>query len=149
MLLDALSINLSFGRFRMGGSHQSTCPPPSSSATPRSKSPATGAAGFRALAQNPIRSHEVTSRGEVDFHDDKEGVKCAVDSAAFFTAYSGWRSKMSEELTLAGNDGSGGHSSVTFLPYVDDGGDMQVAMSVRKASVGQTVLDLDILAHFS
>lgn len=150
MLLDTLSINLVLGRFRMGGSHQSTCPPPSSKSTSAralGKSPAT-AAGLEA-AQNPIRSHEVTARGEVDFHDDGAGVKCAVDSAAFFSAYSDWRSKMSEELTLAGNDGSGGHSSVTFLPYVDDQGRMQVAQIVKKASIGQSITDLDKLAHFS
>jgi len=126
----------------MGGSNQATCPPASSSSKSRSKTPAK-------TAQNPIRFHEVTSRGEVDFHDDKAGLKCSIDSASFFTAYSDWRQFMSDELTLVGNDGHGGHTSVTFLPYADDAGELQVSMLVAKSKMGQTVQDLDKLAHFS
>lgn len=125
----------------MGGSNQSTCPPPTKS--PKNKGKTTPIKG------SIIRSHEVTSRGEVDFHDDMAGMKCAVDSAAFFDAYNKWRPKMSDDLTLAGNDGKGGHSSVTLVPYMDDQGEMQVAMAIKKASVGQTICDLDKLAHFS
>lgn len=126
----------------MGGSNQSTCPPPAKPAKSKSKSSIP-------IGGNPIRSHEVTSRGEVDFHDDTAGMKCAVDSAAFFDAYNKWRPKMSDDLTLAGNDGKGGHSSVTLVPFMDDQGSMQVNMTVKKASVGQTICALDKLAHFS
>ncbi len=122
-------------RSRMGGSNQSTCPPPVTAAKSKGKS-------------NPIRSHEVTSRGEVDFHDDLAGVKCCVDSATFFDEYHKWRPKMTDDLTLSGNDGSGGHASVTLVPYVDNQGELQVTMTVTKASMGQTISDLDILAHF-
>lgn len=127
----------------MGGSNQSTCPPPSTTAKKKEKSKSANFLGW-----NPIRSHEVTQRGEVDFHDDTAGVKCAIDSAAFFSAYNSWRLNMAEDLILAGNDGMGGRSSVTLVPYVDDQGELQVSMTVRKVSVGQTVLDLDKLAHF-
>ena len=129
----------------MGGSNQSTCPV-ATPAKSRSKAVPVG---------NPIRSHEDTSRGEVDFHDDKAGFKCTVDSAAFFSAYTPWRSKMSEELTLAGQlvktgkKKPSGHALVTFVPYMDDNGELQVSMSVKKAAMGQTGLDLDKLAHFS
>ncbi len=129
----------------MGGSNQTTCPPASSTARPKSKSSKTPIGA----ASNPIRSHEVPARGEVDFHDDQAGLKCAVDSAAFFDAYNKWRPRMTDEMILAGNDGSGGHATVTFLPYVDDGGDVQVSMVVAKAQMGKTVLDLDQLAHFT
>ena len=125
----------------MGGSNQATCPPSSAKpvkATKTSLKPA-----------NPVRYHEVTPRGEVDFHEDGAGIKCAVNSAVFFSAYNSWRSKMSEELVLVGNDGSGGHASVTFIPYVDDQGKMQVSMNVKKATMGSSVLDLDKLAHYS
>lgn len=126
----------------MGGSNQSTCPPLAKpTANPKQK-----AAGS---LSNPIRSHEVTSRGEVDFHDDTAGMKCSVDSAAFFSAYSSWRPNMVDDLILAGHDGKDGHTVVALMPYVDDQGDMQIAMSVQKASVGQTIHDLDKLAHFS
>ncbi len=130
----------------MGGSNQSTCTPP-----PQSAKSVKGARAAVPLAAsgNPVRYHEVTSRGEVDFHDDKAGVKCAVNSAAFFSAYNPWRSKMSEDLVLAGDDGSGGRASVTFMPYVDNLGEMQVAMTVKKATMGHSVLDLDKLAHYS
>lgn len=125
----------------MGGSHQSTCPPPS-------KSSVKSLLVINPGSLNPIRSHEVTSRGEVDFHDDQAGLKCAVDSAGFFSAYDKWRPLMEDELILAGNDGSGGRSCVTLIPYVDDQGRMQVAMSVKKTTVGATLTDLDTLAHF-
>lgn len=126
----------------MGGSNQATCPPASSSSKSRSKTPAK-------TAQNPIRFHEVTSRGECDFHDDRAGLKCAIDSATFFTAYNKWRPCMSDELTLVGNDGHGGHSSVTLLPYTDGAGELQVSMLVTKSKMGQSVLDLDKLATYS
>lgn len=137
----------SLRRFRMGGSNQATCPPAPSSAKPRKTSKSTPTSIGTAL--NPIRFHEVPSRGEVDFHDDKAGLKCAIDSAAFFDTYGKWRPSMTDDLTLGGNDGSGGHSSVTFLPYVDDQGTMQVSMIVAEAEMGKTVLDLDTLAHYS
>lgn len=126
----------------MGGSNQSTCPPPANPAKSKAKT-ATPTKG------NAIRSHEVSSRGEVDFHDDTAGTKCSVDSAAFFDAYDKWRPKMTDDLTLSGNDGKGGHASVTFMPYMDDGGSMQVAMTIKRAPIGQTISDLDKLAHFS
>lgn len=134
----------------MGGQNQATCPPSGSSQSAQSRLASKGAKGVKTpvVASNPIRFHEATGRGEVDFHDDVAGLKCAVDSASFFSAYNRWRSTMSEELILAGNDGSGGHASVTFLPYVDDVGELQVSMVVAKAKIGQTVVDLDILAHF-
>ncbi len=72
-----------------------------------------------------------------------------MESTAFFSAYNPWRAEMSQELVLAGNDGSGGHASVTLTPYVDDKGDMQVSMAVKKATMGSSVLDLDKLAHYS
>ena len=141
----------------MGGTNQSTCPPAtfSNSITrwPRGnnmKSP-----GPIGAALNPIRFHEDPSRGEVDFHDDHAGFKCAVDSAAFFSAYTPWRSRMSEEMTLSGQliktgeNKPSGHASVTFLPYVDDAGELQVGMIVAEAKMGKTILDLDKLAHFS
>ncbi len=132
----------------MGGSNQSTCPPP---ATQPTGNPIKQKAKRRAAGKpiNPIRSHEVTSRGEVDFHDDTASIKCCVDSAAFFDQYNKWRPRMSEDLILAGNDGKGGHASVILVPYVDDKGEMQVAMTVKEASIGQTICDLDMLAHFS
>lgn len=132
----------------MGGSNQGTCPPTTPTKSSRKNKPSKTPTG----AVNPVRFHEVTSRGEVDFHDDNAGLKCSVDSAAFFSAYNAWRPQIwaaMDELTLAGNDGSGGHSSVTFLPYVDDAGDLQVEMTVSEAKMGRTVLDLDKLAHFS
>jgi len=55
---------------------------------------------------------------------------------------------MMDELTFAGHDGSGGHAAVRLIPYVDDNGEMQVEMSVTKASMGQTVLDLDKMASY-
>ncbi|KKL27199.1 hypothetical protein LCGC14_2387600, partial [marine sediment metagenome] len=137
------------GDLVMGGTNQATCQPPKSrqTGTPAAKSKQVHSLLPRQA--NPVRFHEVTSRGEVDFHDDMAGMKCAMDSAAFFDAYNKWRPKMSDDLTLAGNDGKGGHSSVTLVPYMDDQGEMQVAMAIKKASVGQTICDLDKLAHFS
>ena len=130
----------------MGGANESTCPPVSGVSTP-SRGKSTVKAASKATS-NPVRYHEVTDRGEVDFHDDDAGVKCAIDSAVFFAAYSKWRPKMADELMLTGNDGSDGHASVTFMPYVDNAGEMQVGMVVAEAKMGQTILDLDILAHF-
>ena len=131
----------------MGGQNQATCPP--SSPAQRSKTPQTPKTPQKpAVDLNPIRFHEVTSRGEVDFHDDVAGLKCAVDSASFFSAYNKWRSTMSDGLILTGNDGDGGYASVTFLPYMDDCGELQVSMVVARTKIGQTVVDLDILAHF-
>ena len=133
----------------MGGSQQNTCSPAPSTATPRK-----GKSAVKPASSNPIRYHEVTSRGEVDFHDELAGFKCAVDSAAFFAAYTPWRSKMSEELTLSGQlvktgvKRASGHASVTFMPYVDDAGEMQVGMVVAETKIGQTVLDLDKLANY-
>ena len=133
----------------MGGSHQSTCPPAKSSVQSQSSSKAPIGA-----ASNPIRYHEVTDRGEVDFHDELAGFKCAVNSATFFAAYWPWRSKMSEDLTLGGQliktgeKKASGHASVTFMPHFDDQGQMQVSMVVNKTSMGQTILDLDKLAHY-
>lgn len=127
-------------RLRMGGANQGKSSPLSVSS---------GKSHSGGKTPDPVRFHEVTSRGEVDFHDDRAGLKCAVDSATFFSAYSGWRSKMTDEMTLTGNDGSGGHSSVTFLPHVDDAGELQVSMIVAKTKVGQSVSDLDRLAHYS
>ena len=124
----------------MGGTNQATCPPPAKTSKSRTAGNQT----------NPVRFHEVTSRGEIDFHDDKAGLKCAVDSATLFSAYNKWRNAgMAEDLILSGNDGSRGHASVTLIPYVDDQGKMQVSMTVAKAQIGKTVLDLDKLAHFS
>lgn len=137
------------GDLVMGGTNQATCQPPKSrqTGTPAAKSKQVHSLLPRQA--NPVRFHEVTSRGEVDFHDDKAGLKCAIDSASFFAAYDRWRPKMAEELTIVGNDGDKGHASVTFLPYVDDAGEMQVSMTVTKAKMGQTVVNLDKLAHFS
>ena len=131
----------------MGGQNQATCPP-SSSAQSEQQSRLSKTPKKPAVDSNPIRFHEAISRGEVDFHDDVAGLKCAVDSASFFSAYSKWRTQMADGLILSGHDGSGGHTSVTFLPYADDVGDLQVSMVVAKARIGQTVVDLDILAHF-
>ena len=133
----------------MGGSNQSTCPP-ATSPDRRVNPPKRPGSKFTSLS-NPIRFHEVTSRGEVDFHDDEAKIKCAVNSASFFDAYNEWRPKITDNLdnlVLSGNDGKGGHSAVTLIPYMDDQGAMQVAMTVQKASVGQTICDLDKLAHF-
>lgn len=130
----------------MGGSNQSTCPPPAKPAKSRGK---TAKVQPSPVKSNPIRSHEATSRGEVDFHDDLAGTKCSVDSAVFFDEYNKWRPKMTDDLTLSGNDGAGGHASVTLVPYMDDKGKLQVTMTVKKVAMGQTVLDLDKLAHFS
>jgi len=134
----------------MGGANQATCPPPARpyvpTGNPLKQKCKAKAAGHQV---DPIRFHEDTSRGEIDFHDDNAGFKCAVDSALFFDAYNKWRQKMSEDLILLGNDGAGGHSSVAFVPYADDKGQMQVSMVVTKAQMGQTIMDLDKLAHFS
>lgn len=132
----------------MGGANQSTCPPATPAASSRKPQTSKTPIGAGA-ALNPVRFHEVTQRGEVDFHDDNAGLKCAVNSAAFFSAYNSWRNKLSGELMLSGNDGSGGHASVTFMPYVDDSGELQVGMTVAKTKMGKSVLDLDKLAHFS
>lgn len=121
----------------MGGSNQSTCPPP---AIPK-------ATKSGVTPKNKIRYHEVTSRGEVDFHDDNAGLKCAVDSAIFHDEYSEWRKDMSDELILSGNDGSGGHSNVTFMPIMSKG-KMEVSMVVTKTETGTTINDLDILARY-
>ncbi|MHA2279728.1 MAG: hypothetical protein ACXAC5_02375 [Promethearchaeota archaeon] len=126
----------------MGGTNQATCPPAAVRRTAKAPSP------IQAQA-NPIRYHEVSARGEVDFHDDKGGIKCAVESAAFFTAYHDWRARsMSGDLVLAGNDGAGGHATVKFMSYPDNQGEMQVAIVVTSTTIGQTVLDLDKLAGF-
>lgn len=119
----------------MGGANQSTCPAPSQSSTPRSSS-------------NPIRFHENTQQGEVHFHDDKAGLKCAVENAIFFDRYHKWRPSMVGEFSMVGHDGSGGHSSVKMIPYIDDNGNMQVEMLVSKTSMGQTVHDLDKMASY-
>jgi hypothetical protein len=55
---------------------------------------------------------------------------------------------MSGDLILAGHDGKQGHSRVSLMPYVDDNGDMQVAMTVDPATIGQSLQDLDKLANF-
>lgn len=126
----------------MGGSNQATCPPvPSSAVSSRTKTPTKTA--------NPVRFHEVPTKGEVHFHDDLADVKCSVESAAFFSAYNKWRPTMAEDLTLAGNDGSGGHTAVTFLPYIGKTGELEVGMTVSELKVSQTLTDLDKLAHFS
>jgi len=126
----------------MGGTNQATCPPPAATS---SKSRVSNKSQ---IPVNSIRYHEDTSRGEVDFHDDQAGLKCCIASALFFDAYSTWRPAMADELTLTGSDGSGGHASVTFLPYADDAGEMQVSMVVKEAIMGQSVKDLDALAGF-
>lgn len=127
----------------MGGTNEATCPPPSSSV--QSRSPNKSASTVRAST----RFHEAIAHGEVDFHDDAGGIKCAVDSATFFSAYNKWRPLMTEDLTLVGHDGSGGHASVTLMSYSDDAGEIQVSIIVAKAAMGRTVLDLDKLAHYS
>lgn len=137
-------------RKRMGGTNQATCPPPAKSSVPTANPlKQKGKAEAAGHQVNPIRFHEVTSRGEVDFHDDQAGKKCAVDSALFFDAYNKWRPQMSEDLVLVGNDGAKGHASVVFTPYVDDRGKMQVSMIVSEAQMGQTILNLDRMVHFS
>lgn len=127
----------------MGGYNQATCSPVPSSAVSKGGTPKTPA-----KAANPVRFHEVPAEGEVHFHDDIADIKCAVESASFFSAYSEWRSAMAEDLTLTGNDGSGGHTSVTFLPYIGKNGELEVGMTVAKLKVSQTLVDLDKLAHF-
>lgn len=128
----------------MGGSNQATCPPaPRSAVSSRSTQPKTPT-----KTANPIRFHEVPTKGQVHFHDDTAGVKCAVESAAFFSAYSKWRPIMAEDLTLAGDDGSGGHTSVSFLPYIGKTGELEVGMTVAELKVSRTLIDLDKLAHF-
>lgn len=119
----------------MGGANQATCPVPSTSkSAPK--------------ATNPVRFHEDTPNGNVDFHDDKAKLKCAIDSASFFSAYNRWRPDMSSELRLLGSDGKKGHASVTFTPHIDDSGEMQVSMMVERAKIGKTITDLDKLAGF-
>jgi len=121
----------------MGGTNQAECPTP------------TIAVLNSTLEASPIRYHEVSSRGEVDFHDDKAKFKCAIDNGSFFTAYNKWRSELSENLVLLGNDGKGGHSVATFIPYTDNNGNIQVSIVVTRSQIGNTIKDLDKLAHFS
>ena len=62
---------------------------------------------------------------------------------------------MSNDLVIVGEfwgdgcDEPDGHAFVTFSPYVDSKGEMQVSISVSGTEIGGTVLDLDKLAHFS
>lgn len=124
----------------MGGTNQATAPAPSGTAKP-------AVSQSQRTSYNPVRFHE--NQGEVHFHDDKAGLKCAIETAAFFGEYHKWRPAMTGNLALVGHDGKGGHSKVEFLPYLDDDGKMQVTIAVDAASMGQTVLDLDKLAGFS
>lgn len=130
-------VKRNYRRLKMGGTNQATCPPPAI--------PKTSKLGSK--QKSKIRYHEVSSRGEVDFHDDKVGLKCAIEIATFHNEYSKWRKDMSGELVLSGNDGSGGHSNVTFIPIMDKG-KMEVSMVVTKAEVGVTINDLDTLARY-
>src|SRR3990167_2072423 len=63
-----------------------------------------------------IRMHQ--SAGEVHFHDDKKGFKCAMPVSDFFAA---WRRNKHELLrhpfSLIGSDGKGGHATITFTRH--------------------------------
>ena len=132
----------------MGGTNEAICQPPARSKTGTTLR-AAAVSRLKLPPVNPIRYHEVTQRGQVDFHDDAAGTKCSVDSAAFFSSYHDWRAKnMEGDLTMSGDDGKGGHMAVKFLPYVDDAGNLQVGMTVSPATIGQSVTDLDKLASY-
>ena len=132
----------------MGGSNQGTCSPPPVSTTKPAQKKAQRATRADITNFNPIRYHESQPDGEVHFHDDSTKLKCAIDSASFFEAYHGWRAVMGNNLVLAGHDGKKGHSRVEFMPWVDDNGDMQVAITVDPATLGNTLQDLDKMASY-
>jgi len=124
----------------MGGANQATVPAPATTA----KIPST----VRASASS-IRFHEEQSLGEVHFHDDAAKLKCSVSSTLFFDAYSKWRDKGAvDPLNIFGVDGKGDRTTAQFYTYPDNDGKLQVAISVKKAEMGQTVLDLDNLTGY-
>ena len=124
----------------MGGVNQSTAPPPAATA----KIPSSVK-----VSASSVRFHEEQTLGEVHFHDDAAQLKCAVKSPVFFDAYSKWRDEgAADPLNVIGTDGAGGHASAHFHAFPDDNGKLQVAISVKKAEMGQTVLDLDKLVGY-
>jgi len=129
----------------MGGANEAVCSKPApASVIDRIPDPT----GQQTTKEAKIRYHENTQLGEVHFHDDENNIKCAVDSSMFWQAYHAWRTSGKNELKLSGHDGNKGYSKVNFLLYTDDIGELQVNMSVEKAAIGKTLIDLDKLAQF-
>jgi len=137
-----------YGEKLMGGANQTTSPPAPATARSTAKASASAQSSSPPISSASIRSHENISKGEVHFHDDGAGMKCAIETALFFDAYHAWRKTMNGELTIPGKNTTYGHSSVTFTPYVDDDGKLQIAQSVQKVDLGDTIRDMDVLAKW-
>lgn len=122
----------------MGGKHQSVVPAPPGTA----KVPDV----IKATASD-IRSHE--EKGEIHFHDDSAGLKCAIKTPIFVDQYAKWRNGgLDGTLSVFGSDGKGGRASAHFHAFPDDKGKLQVAISVKEVQLGQTITDLDFLAGY-
>lgn len=125
----------------MGGSNQATStPPPASAQVPQT---------FK--SSNDVRFH--TNNDEAHFHDDKSGFKVVIPEDDFKDEYARWRDSQKPDLTLHGDDGSGGAAKVNFHMYPGPGGTLEVAMSVEKSDLhalpkGASMTDLDLLAGY-
>lgn len=115
----------------MGGLNQNTCPP---------------VAVGQVARQGAIRYHENTALGEVHFHDDVNGLKCAISTPVFVAAYHDWRKKNSvDPLELIGYDGSKRPTAVKFVPFVNKS-QIDVGIEVMTLGVSNHLSDLDVLA---
>lgn len=126
----------------MGGSNQSTCPPPARTIIPKADPQSLMPGQFGA-----IRSHEDAKTNQVHFHDDTAGVKCCVPPKDFAAKFGAWlHGSGGTPLSLLGDDGKGGKATVQFHMFPDDQGDLQIGTIVGKVHFGKTVKDLMKLA---
>ncbi len=126
----------------MGGSNESTCPPPASTVVPKAASQSLTPGQF-----GTIRSHEDPKTQQVHFHDDIAGIKCCIPPKDFAAKFGAWlHGSGGTPLSLVGDDGAGGKATVQFHIFPDDQGELQIGTIVVKAKFGKTVKDLMKLA---